>query len=130
LQTDNTQGFWAKAQQGSGTARLVEFPAQDLQFKSVFLTQGIQAAREKFRYTPSRVIEEMLIDSPLFREDRREFFERGLAAYESGDYLKAIHVLVPQVEYMLRELLGIMGISNGVAASSVPSNESSDSGNT
>jgi hypothetical protein len=30
--------------------------------------------------------------------ESREFFEQGFLAYESGDYMKAIHILIPQVE--------------------------------
>jgi len=37
------------------------------------------------------------------------FLNKALAAYESGDYMKAIHILVPQVENMMRELLGLIG---------------------
>jgi hypothetical protein len=88
---------------------LVELFGKDLQAKMIYLVLGIRAAREKFKYSPSQLIDEMLVGSPLFREDRREFFEQGLAAYESGDYMKAIHILVPQVENMTRELLGLMG---------------------
>ena len=88
---------------------LVELFGKDLQVKSNYLVLGIRAAREKFKYSPSNLIDEMLVGSPFFREDRREFFEHGLAAYEGSDYMKAIHILVPQVENMMRELLGTVG---------------------
>jgi Domain of unknown function (DUF4209) len=90
---------------------LVELFRKDLEVKMIYLVIGIRAAHEKFKVTPSELIDQMLVSSPLFREDRREFFEQGFAAYDSGDYIKAIHILVPQVENMMRELLGVMGIA-------------------
>jgi hypothetical protein len=88
---------------------LVEVFRKDLEVKMIYLVLGMRAAREKFKFTPAELIDQMLVGSPLFREDRREFFEQGFAAYENGDYMKAIHVLVPQVENMMRELLGVLG---------------------
>jgi len=88
---------------------LVEVFRKDLEVKMIYLVLGMRAAREKFNFTSSELIDEMLVGSPLFREDRREFFEQGFAAFENGDYMKAIHVLVPQVENMMRELLGVLG---------------------
>jgi lysyl-tRNA synthetase class 1 len=88
---------------------LVELFQRDPEGKMIYLVLGMRTAREKFKFTPSELIEKMLVGSPLFRGDRREFFEQGFSAYENGDYMKTIHVLVPQVEYMMRELLGELG---------------------
>jgi hypothetical protein len=85
---------------------LVELFQRDPETKMIHLVLGMRAAREKFKFTSAELIDQMLVGSPLFHEDRRGFFEQGFAAYESGDYMKAIHVLVPQVENMMRELLG------------------------
>jgi hypothetical protein len=90
---------------------LVELFRKDLEVKMIYLVLGIRAARKKFKVSPSELIDQMLIGSPLFREDRRGFFEQGFAAYENGDYMKAVHVLVPQVETMMRELLGVLGVA-------------------
>ena len=91
------------------SGNLVEVFRKDLEIKMMYLVLGMRAAREKFEFTSSELIDQMLAGAPLFREDRREFFEQGFAAYETGDYMKAIHVLVPQVENMMRELLGELG---------------------
>lgn len=74
-----------------------------------FLIKVIDTVREKYAPTPEQIIQ-WLSKSPAFHESRREFLAEGLRAYESGDYLKAIHVLVPQVEYALRNLLVLMQI--------------------
>ena len=36
--------------------------------------------------------------------------QEGLSAYLNGDFLKAIHVLIPQVEESLRNFLALIGI--------------------
>ncbi|MBZ5494142.1 MAG: DUF4209 domain-containing protein [Acidobacteriia bacterium] len=74
-----------------------------------FLAKVVDAVREKYAPTPQQMIQ-WLSKSPVFPESRREFVAEGLLAYESGDYLKSIHVLVPQVEHALRNLLVLMQI--------------------
>lgn len=74
-----------------------------------FLIQVIDAVREKYAPTPEQIVQ-WLSKSPVFHESRREFVAQGLQAYETGDYLKAIHILVPQVEHTLRNLLVLMQI--------------------
>jgi Domain of unknown function (DUF4209) len=74
-----------------------------------FLIKVIDAVREKYAPTPEQIIQ-WLSKSPVFQESRREFVAQGLQAYETGDYLKAIHILVPQVEHTLRNLLVLMQI--------------------
>src|SRR5260221_4824216 len=61
-----------------------------------FLVKVIDRTREKYSPTSEQIIE-WLSKSAVFHESRKEFLVEGLRAYESGDYLKAIHVLVPQV---------------------------------
>jgi hypothetical protein len=50
-----------------------------------------------------------LYRSPVFRTERKELVEAGLSAHLSGDYVKAIHVLTPQIEEACRVLLGLLG---------------------
>lgn len=52
----------------------------------------------------------VLYHSPLFLDSRRGILRDGLFAYLSRDHLKSVHVLVPQLEEMLRTLLVLMGI--------------------
>jgi hypothetical protein len=46
----------------------------------------------------------------LFVDVQRDLLRDGLTAYEQSDFVKAIHVLVPQVEHILRHFLGRLGI--------------------
>ncbi len=51
-----------------------------------------------------------LSKSPLFASLHQKLLQDGLAAYEQGDFVKAIHVLIPQVECALRDFLGRLGV--------------------
>ncbi len=89
---------------------LVMETARAMNFDSVYLLNSLDEWKKKFdiegiQETPD------LYDSPLIVEDRIPFFRDGLAAYEAGDYLKAIHVLIPQVENCLRRLLELLNLS-------------------
>jgi len=52
-----------------------------------------------------------LTGSPFFPESCRSLLEVGLTAWLAEDHVKAIHVLVPQVEAALREVLIALGES-------------------
>ena len=47
--------------------------------------------------------------SPVFSKDKLEIIRRGFERYVDGDYVSAIHVLVPHVEDCLRRFLGTLG---------------------
>lgn len=45
---------------------------------------------------------------PLFEEDRFEIIERGIEAYLDEDYITMIHLLIPQVENAIRNLVELL----------------------
>lgn len=47
--------------------------------------------------------------SPLFEKSRLEIIKRGLHAYYSGDLIVAIHLLIPQIEEAIRNLIELSG---------------------
>ena len=47
---------------------------------------------------------------PLFSDRRRKLLTEGLRAYLTDDWIKAVHVLVPQLEEALRNLLSGIGV--------------------
>jgi hypothetical protein len=89
--------------------RLVHDLTRHLGLMPSFFIRGYEKIKEKFSLT-NEVLMDGLFSSLLFKADRRAFFAEGFAAYEAGDYLKAVHVLVPQMEGVLRNLLEIMEI--------------------
>jgi lysyl-tRNA synthetase class 1 len=52
----------------------------------------------------------VLIESPLFGKEQGAVLVEGISAWLGGDHVKAIHVLVPQVEHAIRRLVGLIGI--------------------
>lgn len=51
------------------------------------------------------LVSPLLLTSPLIAADSALILERGLAAYAAGDDLTALHLLVPRLEALLRDLL-------------------------
>jgi hypothetical protein len=78
-------------------------------FYQPFLEYTLTKLRE--RYAPSvDDILDFVSESPLFADSRGGLLRDGLEAYRQEDFVKAIHVLVPQVEHILRNFLGRLGI--------------------
>jgi hypothetical protein len=82
---------------------------QTIGFYQPFLMHTL--ARLKERYSPTiEQILDFLCLSPLFAKAECGLLKAGLEAYRDDDFVKAIHVLVPQVEHTLRNFLGSLGI--------------------
>jgi hypothetical protein len=82
--------------------------AETVGFYQPFLAHTLAKLREQYAPTTEDVLD-FLCQSPLFAESRNGLLRDGLLAYEQGDFVKAIHVLVPQVEDILRNFLGHLG---------------------
>ena len=89
--------------------RLFQQLAQTIGFYQPFLSYVIEAVMAEFKPSVDDILT-VLYHSPLFLDSRRGILRDGLSAYLSKDHLKGIHVLVPQIEEMLRTLLVLMGI--------------------
>jgi Domain of unknown function (DUF4209) len=74
-----------------------------------FLVHTLARLREKYDPTLEDVLD-FLCESPLFTDSRNDLLRDGLLAYEQEDFVKAIHILVPQIEQVLRNFLGFLGI--------------------
>ena len=62
--------------------------------------QGLNAA----------VLVDHLCSSEVISSDRKNFLERGLERYFAADYASCIHILVPQIEHVLRSVLLRIGL--------------------
>ncbi|HET9377525.1 MAG TPA: DUF4209 domain-containing protein [Chthoniobacterales bacterium] len=82
---------------------------QTLNFHQPFLVRALSRLRERYSASVDDILD-CLFDSPMFANSRRELLREGLIAYEQEDFLKAIHVLVPQVEHILRAFLSLIGV--------------------
>jgi hypothetical protein len=65
--------------------------------------------REPHTLTAERLAD-VLFASPLFTDERRTLILEGISAYYNGDHVKAVHLLVPQIEHAMRILLVSLGI--------------------
>jgi hypothetical protein len=84
--------------------------AEQMNFNAMFFLSGIEDWKRKFELgglpdTPN------IFDCSLIPADRVSLYREGMSAFDAEDYVKCIHVLVPQVENSLRELLKLLGVS-------------------
>lgn len=82
--------------------------ADIIKYNHIFLMKSLDRLREKYEFT-SRTVIPILFRSPIFDPDRSFLLEQGIDAYLANDHVKAIHVLVPQIEHCLRRLLAMLG---------------------
>jgi len=87
---------------------LVAALAQDIVVISPFLTGAFDRTREKHGLT-SEMLVSFLHRSPIFQSEFRDLMSQGVDAYMAGDHVKAISVLVPQIENALRRYLQLLG---------------------
>jgi hypothetical protein len=88
--------------------RLIMQLAQNLDIQNVFLQETLKQLRNKHTITADTILA-VLDESPIFSAERRPLLKEGIQAYLDGDHTKAIHVLVPQIEQALRQLLSLTG---------------------
>jgi hypothetical protein len=87
--------------------RTVAHAAQLISQRAPFLNLAWDRIKEKHGADLEAVLD-WLSQSPCFPPERLRFIREGLAAWLAGDAIKAIHVLVPQVEPGLRDLLALL----------------------
>jgi len=56
------------------------------------------------------VLQQFLAQSPIIEKWRLNIIEHGTRAYKNKEYLASIHILVFQIEGILRDLIGKMGL--------------------
>jgi hypothetical protein len=78
--------------------------SQNLSFEGLFLRQAIERAFKKHEPTVDLILE-YLFRSPLFLDQRKSVIAKGIQAYLDADWMTAAHLLIPQIEEGLRQLL-------------------------
>lgn len=89
--------------------RMVEEAMHTMALNMSFFEMGYQRAKKHFDFTPTDLTEVMSA-SYLCPSGSDIFISESVKAYDSADYIKAISILVPQIEVMLRELLKLLSI--------------------
>ena len=82
--------------------------SQDIGFSAIFLRKVLEKVKSKLDPTAKQICTE-LYKSPVFSEDKRQIINEGIKAYLAEDYMVAIHLLIPQIEDALRNIVEKMG---------------------
>jgi len=82
---------------------------QTIGFYQPFLALTLERLRETYKPSVDDIFK-FLHESPFFADTEKGLLREGLDAYEKEDFVKAIHILVPQIEHILRNFLGVLGI--------------------
>lgn len=88
--------------------RMIMQLAENIGLASPFLNGALRKAIEKHCLNSEDILDFLHL-SPAFDPDRRDLLKSGIDAYLTGDYVKSVHVLVPQIEHSLRRLLALLG---------------------
>jgi hypothetical protein len=83
--------------------------AQSIKIYQPFLVHALASLRSKYAPSTDEIVD-CLWESPLFSAAHRELLKQGLLAYEAEDFVKAVHVLVPQLEHIMRQFLAMLGV--------------------
>jgi len=84
--------------------------SQNMQISSFFLRETLNALIKKFNLSTDEIVN-YLYESPIFEERRKEFFIQGIDAFLNGDCLVSLHILIPQIEALIRNLAEKVGVS-------------------
>ena len=88
--------------------RLVSAISNDIGLMEFWLAKLMDRIRGRYTLTRDGLVD-YLYRSPVFGEKSAAMITIGIEAYLDGDHLKAVHVLVPQIENALRRLLEMLG---------------------
>lgn len=88
--------------------RVVLQLSRNMVFATPFLRMAIEKVRETLCPTAEEIVE-ILYQSPVFPADRKGIILEGLSEYLRGNLPSSIHILVPQIEHVLRCLLRLTG---------------------
>ena len=89
---------------------LVLVLAGSMKITDAFLVSLIQYFREKGILTPD-VIDERISKSALIGEDREQMLMNIVKLYYEEQYVTFCHLIIPQIEAMIRTLLQISGVN-------------------
>lgn len=90
--------------------RTYQMAANHLGFDEMFIQAAFQRIEEKHGLTVDDLVK-VLMASPFVGKEQEQLIREGLEAWKAGDAIKAVHLLVPQVEAAYRGLLSMTGVS-------------------
>ena len=87
---------------------IVKYGAQHIEIQSLFLTDAIKHCIKIYNITPEALFN-YLMNSPVFTPERGSILLAGLRAYFDSNPIAAIHILIPQIEAAIRNLIELNG---------------------
>jgi hypothetical protein len=87
---------------------IVRQVSQSLTFSSLFIHIIIEKAKEKFPLTKSDILK-YIETSPIIDRSRFPIIEESLNAYFNNDFLVFTHLVIPQIEEAMRNLVELAG---------------------
>lgn len=88
--------------------QIIRQVTQNLAFSSLFLRRILQKSVDKLNFRKESVMQ-FLKKTPIISKDRYVIIEKGLDAYFSKDDITAIHLIIPQIEEAIRNILEFAG---------------------
>ncbi len=88
---------------------VVLYTAQNMYFTWFLLRKALESVVRYFQLSEDDITEYLSL-SPLFRDDTQEFIKTGIRHYLNGNYIEALHILVPQIEAVIRKLAALLRI--------------------
>ncbi len=106
------EGITAKVAdtRGDPDGPMVYETASYIQLYTVFMSWGLDHLIQNG--LDSQKFAEFIAQSPVFEESRLPLIRRGIEAHINGDYTQAIHIVIPQIERALVELIHKVGGSS------------------
>ncbi len=87
---------------------IVQQISQNLSMSSIFLRWVIQETIQKHNLDVENITD-FISKSPVIEENRLTIIKEGLNAYFNGNFLSAIHLIIPQIEEAIRNLVEMVG---------------------
>jgi hypothetical protein len=87
---------------------IIRHVSQNLSFSSIFLREVIVETENRLGLNSNAVID-FIKDSPIINKERLTIIKMGLDAYFDNDFVSAIHLLIPQLEDSIRNIIEITG---------------------
>ena len=82
--------------------------SQNLGLSALFLRIALQEAVTKKGLGKSEILD-FLDKTPIINKDRFQIIDKGLDAYFKNDYLVFIHLIIPQIEEAIRNIVELAG---------------------
>lgn len=83
---------------------LVKHITDEISITSIFIRKIMEASISQLGLSAEDVIK-FIENSPVIEKERLKIIEQGLHAYFSNDFLVSIHLLIPQLEEAIRNLI-------------------------